>query len=447
MSSLIRRFFKHSQNSWESLEKSAFSILILLLALFTVSFAIESDNAPQSIAISSQKPVDLSVTEPFESTEIVPLLPRHFRIRLQYGESLTHLFARLKLETGEIDRLLKGVNHQHRRALSRLPRNTFLYVTLNSDDALKELVVMEDGVHGTSYRALKDGSYKVSEYVAQYSTHHHYLGGDITSSLYRDGLAIGMSDALVITFAEVFAYDIDFANDVRKQDEFSMLLEEVLVENRTVQKDTIALARFVNRGKEIIGIRYTNKNGQTGYFTPSGESLRTRFLRMPVKFSRISSGFNLRRKHPILKIVRAHKGTDFAARPGTPINAAGNGRLTFVGYKGGYGKTIIIDHGDGYTTLYAHMRGYASGMRKGRRVKQGDVIGYVGSTGVSTGPHLHYEFRIKGVHHNPLTVKMARRTKLHKSELPAFRRHAEKLIALHNDRRRELAQQDQLSQE
>ena len=440
--SSIRRFFKHSQGRWDNLEKGIFSALVLLLALFTVSFAVESDRTLQSIPISSQKPIDLALTRPIPSPEIVSLLPRYFRVRLQYGEGLTHLFTRLKLATSEIDLLLDGVGQQHQRVLSSLPRNTFLYITLNPDDTLKELVVMRDNIHGTSYKVLANGNYAVAPYTAKYSTHYHYLGGDITSSLYRDGLAIGMSDGLVISFAEVFAYDIDFANDVRKQDEFSMLLEEVLVENRTVQRNTIALARFVNRGKEIVGIRYTNKDGQVGYFTPDGESLKTRFLRMPVKFSRISSGFNLRRRHPVLKIVRAHKGTDFAARPGTPINAAGNGRLSFVGYKGGYGKTIIIDHGDGYTTLYAHMRSYAAGMRKGRRVKQGDVIGYVGSTGVSTGPHLHYEFRINGVHHNPLTVKLARRTKLQRSELPSFRKHAESLVALHNTRQRELAQQE-----
>ena len=444
-----KRDFKHSslkgnpkgiyksnyKSNYEKKEKRLFSLLILFLGLFAISFALKEEPAEWVIPVSFQKPLPVvDLVSGVNEASALSLLPRRFRVKLQKGEDLTKLFTRLQLDIKEVNKLVRSVSARERRKLNRLPRNNLLYITLHSDNSLKELIVMEGPIRGTSYLNYGEGKYRSAAYAAEYSKQHRYLGGEIESSLYRDGLNIGMTDALVIRFAEIFAYDIDFANDVRKGDTFSMLLEDLLVDNQTVQQDIITLVKFVNRGKDITAIRYTNNAGETGYFTPNGESMKTRFLRMPVKFSRISSRFNLKRRHPILNRVRPHRGTDFAARRGTPINSAGNGVISHVGYKSGYGKTIIINHGSGYKTLYAHMHGYARGMSRGKRIKQGDVIGYVGSTGLSTAPHLHYEFRINGVHHNPLTVRLPRNAKLQKSELQRFRRYAKGVIAEYGQR-------------
>ena len=165
-------------------------------------------------------------------------------------------------------------------------------------------------------------------------------------------------------------------------------------------------AEFVNRGRQIRAVRYQREDGFAQYFSPEGMSMRKAFLRTPVKFARISSRFSLSRRHPVLHKFRAHKGVDYAAARGTPVRASGNGRVIFSGRKGGYGKTLVLQHGSAYTTLYAHLNGFAKGVRKGRRVEQGQIIGYVGSTGLATGPHLHYEFRVRGVHRDPLKVKL-----------------------------------------
>ncbi len=352
-------------------------------------------------------------------------------MRLQRNENLVSLFDRLLLGSEEITGMLNSLSSTERRRLSRMAVGTDIYISLNDSDKLQELIVMDGPIEGRRYYrkdSNKGGGFAVAKYQAEYHTKYKYNGGTITSSLYQDGINQGLSGRLILNFAEIFAFDIDFANDVRSGDTFAILLEDLYVENRSVKEDTIAVAEFINNKKSILAIRYTNSAGEVGYFTPKGESMQSRFLRMPINLARISSRFNPKRRHPVLKIVRPHNGVDFAARRGTPVFTTGNGRASLVGNNGGYGKTVIIDHGDGYTTLYAHLRGFARGMRKGKVVKQGQVIGYVGTTGVSTGPHLHYEFRIRGRHRDPLRVQLARSINLNKKELPRFLAHSEALL-------------------
>ena len=206
--------------------------------------------------------------------------------------------------------------------------------------------------------------------------------------------------------AEIFGWDIDFSLDIRAGDEFLVLYEELYENGDKVGDGNILAAEFINQKKSYRAVRYENPNGRVAYFAPDGLSMRKAFLRSPVKFGRVSSRFNLKRLHPVLHKIRAHRGVDYAAPRGTPIRASGDGKVIFVGRKGGYGRTVMLRHGSTYTTLYAHMNGYAKGVRSGRRVNQGQVIGYIGSSGLATGPHLHYEFRVRGVHRNPLTVKL-----------------------------------------
>lgn len=228
----------------------------------------------------------------------------------------------------------------------------------------------------------------------------------IESSLFEAGKAAGISDQVIMNMAGIFQWDIDFILDVRGGDEFYLLYEELWRDGVKLRDGEIIAAEFVNRGESFRAVRYIDDEGRSDYFTPDGRSVRKAFVRAPVSFTRVSSNFNPRRRHPILNKIRAHRGVDYAARSGEPVMAAGDGKVIFRGRKGGYGNTIILQHGGNITTLYAHLSKFAAKARNGRRVKQGQVIGYVGKTGLATAPHLHYEYRVSGVHRNPRTVKL-----------------------------------------
>ena len=224
--------------------------------------------------------------------------------------------------------------------------------------------------------------------------------GTIRSTLEAAGRNAGLSPDVMEQLAQIFAWDIDFATDLHNGDRFTVVYERGGFDS----SDEIVAAEFINEGRTHRAVRYIDQQGNTGYYTPEGQSLQKSFLSTPVEYARISSHFDLNRRHPILNRIRAHKGVDYAARTGTPVKATGNGEVTFVGRKGGYGQTVIISHGEHYETLYAHLSDFKGGLQNGSRVRQGEVIGYVGQTGLATGPHLHYEFRVDGEHRNPLTV-------------------------------------------
>ena len=250
----------------------------------------------------------------------------------------------------------------------------------------------------------------------------------IQSSLFEAGKQAGLSDALVMEMAGLFGWDIDFALDIRQGDKFSILYEEQFIDGKKYQTGTILAAEFTNQGKTFKAIRFTDESGRTSYYTPKGYSMRKTFLRSPVDFRRISSRFG-KRKHPILNRMRLHKGVDYAARRGTPIQSSGDGKVIFRGRKGGYGRVVIVQHGSRYQTLYAHMNGFKRGIRVGKYVKQGQTIGFVGSSGRATGPHLHYEFRVNGSHRNPLTVRLPNAAPIKSKFKTDFLAHAERLLA------------------
>ena len=232
-----------------------------------------------------------------------------------------------------------------------------------------------------------------------------YSEGTIRSSLFEAGKQAGMTDALIMELVGIFGWDIDFALDIREGDRFALLYEEQFLEGQKVKDGPIVAAEFTSQGRTYRAVRYTNARGSSDYYSPDGHSMRKAFLRTPVDFRRISSRYG-KRRHPTLNKLKMHKGVDYAAKRGTPIKAAGDGKISFRGRKGGYGRVVIIQHGGRYSTLYAHMHRFKKGMYVGKRVKQGQIIGYVGSSGRATGPHLHYEFRVNGTHRNPLTVKL-----------------------------------------
>ncbi|MBT8092038.1 MAG: M23 family metallopeptidase [Gammaproteobacteria bacterium] len=230
--------------------------------------------------------------------------------------------------------------------------------------------------------------------------------GSIETSLFESAAQAGLSDKVIMNVAGIFAWDIDFVLDIRSGDDYYVQFEEVWQDGEYVTDGEIVAAEFNNNGRKIQAIRFKDDNGRSDYFTPEGNSVRKAFIRAPVDFTRISSNFNPNRRHPILNSIRAHRGVDYAAPRGTPIKASGDGKVIFRGTKSGYGKTVILQHGGNITTLYAHMSGYAARARVGSRVRQGQVIGYVGATGLATANHLHYEYRLNGTHRNPRTVRL-----------------------------------------
>lgn len=247
-----------------------------------------------------------------------------------------------------------------------------------------------------------------------------YAEAEIESSLFGAGQTAGLTDKLTMELAGIFGWDIDFVLDIRRGDRFNLVYEELYLDGEKIDNGRILAATFVNQDRELKAVLYTDADGVSAYYTPEGRSMRKAFLRTPVDFARISSHFNLSRRHPVLHRIRAHKGTDYAAAPGTPIKAAGDGRVIHAGRKGGFGNAVVLQHGNNITTLYAHMRSFARGIRTGQRVTQGQVIGYVGSSGLATGPHLHYEFRVNGAPRNPVTVTLPDAAPVPSDEMPRF---------------------------
>ncbi|MEO8064646.1 MAG: peptidoglycan DD-metalloendopeptidase family protein [Pseudomonadota bacterium] len=228
----------------------------------------------------------------------------------------------------------------------------------------------------------------------------------IDSSLFQAAADADLNERVAFDLAEIFQYDIDFVLDIQSGDRFSVVYEEVFQDGVPLRTGNILAAKFVNQGREYRAIRYVDADGHAQYYTPDGKSLRKAFIRAPVQFSRISSRFNPSRRHPVLNRIRAHKGVDYAAPVGTPVRAAGEGRVRFIGRQGGYGNVIELEHGSGVVTVYGHMSRFAAKLKRGQHVELGSVIGYVGMTGLATGPHLHYEYRIRGKHQNPQTVPL-----------------------------------------
>ncbi len=253
----------------------------------------------------------------------------------------------------------------------------------------------------------------------------------IKNSLISDAKKAGLPHKLTFQLAEVFGWDVDFSLGLKKGDHFTVLYEQHFSsEGDKIGFGHILAAEIHNQGKVYQAIRYTDKKGKARYYNGKGQIMEKTFLRSPVKAGFISSKFNLRRRHPVLNTIRAHKGVDYAAPRGTPIYATANGVIKFKGYRNGYGKTVEVDHGSGYETLFAHMSRYAKHLKKGKRIRQGELIGYVGSTGLASGPHLHYEFHHNGKVKNPLTIKFpSTLTKIAASERTNFKKHASTLLA------------------
>ena len=336
------------------------------------------------------------------------------------GDTLGGLFQQQGFPANDLERALASSHVQ--QLASRLRPGARLAFHATDAGRLDALMFDQGEDARVLVRLVDDGSLneQVLERQVQYRVERST--GVITSSLSAAAQEAGLSYSMVLKIAKVLGYDIDFAQDLRLGDSFAVIYEQVFRDGEHVRDGDVLAVSFVNRGRRVMALRHVHADGKIEYFDQEGRPLRREFLRTPVDFARISSRFSLNRKHPVLNRVRAHRGVDYAAPTGTPIYAAGDGRVQFRGRQGGYGNTIILDHGNQTTTLYAHMSRFNPAVRQGNRVRQGDVIGYVGATGLATGPHLHYEFRVKGTHRDPLTVTLPKPEPLNGPALERFQR-------------------------
>jgi murein DD-endopeptidase MepM/ murein hydrolase activator NlpD len=336
----------------------------------------------------------------------LPVEPEDTRQRtvleVQSGDSLDRLFRRHALSVTDLHRLLKVKDAAPHLKRIR-PGDTFEIVHDGPD--ILSLTRRIDETRSLVVNAGEQG-FEVDFLDHPVELRRARATGRITSSFYAAGLAAGLSDGTIMRLAGIYAWDIDFALDIRGDDWFAVVYEEVWQDGEKLRDGEIVAAEFSNQGRSYRAVRFADEDGRPRYYTPEGDSMRKAFLRAPVDFTRVSSNFNPNRLHPVLKTRRPHQGVDYAARTGTPIMAAGDGRVISAGVNGGYGKAVVLQHGGNVTTLYAHMSRIASGMRAGRKVRQGEIIGYVGMTGLASGPHLHYEYRVNGVHKNPRTVEL-----------------------------------------
>lgn len=369
--------------------------------------------------------------EPVDIKEEVTAVPQNpdepnwEEVKVKSGDSLALIFHRLDLASTDLHQIMQL--GEVTEAFRNLRPGQIFKFDINEENILQKMVYQRtkrESLHVVrdteGFRAIPVELYLEKEV--------RFISAPIKSSLFETGMEIGLSDNMIMEMVGIFGWDVDFAQDIRKGDSFNLLYEEHYLDGEKIGEGPIIAAEFTNQGRTYQAIRYTDGRGRSQYYTPQGLSMRKAFLRTPVDFRRISSRFG-RRHHPILNRMRLHKGVDYSAPRGTPIKAAGDGRVVFRGQKGGYGRTVIIQHGGRYSTLYAHMSRYRRGVYAGKRVRQGQVIGYVGRSGRATGNHLHYEFRVHGRHRNPLTVRLPNAAPINKKYKEDFLYHSQKILA------------------
>ncbi len=341
------------------------------------------------------------------------------------GDTLARVFDRFGLSATTLSRLL-GTDDETKR-LANLQPGQVISIRLGDQGELEELVHERSSIARLHVFSDSDGfASEVEETPLEVRVEN--AAATIDSSLFADGQDAGLSDKVIMELAELFNWDIDFARELQTGDRFAVIFESHYVDGEKYDDGEILAAEFVNQGNSYRALRYRDPKGTVDYYSPDGSSKKKAFIKTPVKFGRVSSKFTTRRWHPVLKRWRSHKGVDYAAPTGTPIRAAGKGSVSFVGRQRGYGKVVYLKHGDSYTTVYGHMSKFAEGLEKGESVKQGQIIGYVGKTGLATGPHLHYEFRVNGEHVDPLSHKLPTAMPLPKQYMADFHANTESLV-------------------
>ena len=400
------------------------------------SLAIESDPiklvsrdseslSTDSESLSTSNISKLNNKKPERDPKISPIISWQ-SVVVKPGDSLALIFSRLGLGSNSLFQIMS------------LGKETSILKTLVPGDKLEfhivdnELIALKYEMELTKILKIfkKDKKFVTENIKIELDSIVKNAHAIIIDSLFLSGQKAGLSDNLIMQLVAIFGWDIDFALDIRKGDKFTILYEEQYKDGVKVAEGPILAAEFINQTKTLRAVRYSENNKRNDYYAVNGDAMRKAFLRTPVDFfSRISSKFSFGRKHPVLNKIRAHKGVDYAAPIGTPVRATGDGIVAFAGRNGGFGKTIKLKHAGTYSTVYAHLHRTAKNIRKGKKVKQGQIIGYVGQSGLATGPHLHYEFQVHGVHRNPLTVKLPKVKAIAEKNLPEFKKTIVPILA------------------
>ena len=424
---MLRKILKQIKLIFSSYPRRHLYLLlvgIIFLISMTIFSSIKIDsNSPKEALFSqvSMEELDLDSAVGAETFNVIKLK----REEIKRNDSLFSILKRLGIEEKNIVTL---VNSDRSNLLAQIKIGKTLEVGINDSNIVISLNYIKDFKSGV--RAEKSGEvYEIEEYELNTEKYRVFKNIEINNSLYVDGLKEGLPDSVIMDLVYIFGWDIDFVHDIRPGDSYSLIYEEVFVNGEKKLDGDILIAEFINRDRTHTAIRYKLQNGFSEYFSPEGRNVKKAFLRSPVKFSYISSSYNLKRRHPILHKIRAHTGVDYAASRGTPVRTTGDGTVVFVGKKGGYGNLVEIKHTEDYSTRYAHLNKFHSKIKVGKKVKQSETIGYVGRTGTATGDHLHYEFRVNGKHTNPLTVKLPNAKPIHENDKDSYGLHAKKILA------------------
>ncbi len=400
-------------------------IVISSLPLFGIvtAFGIAPNTAPRNFHVE-RVVRDLYIPNVIVETDLSQTFWRQESV--QRGDTIAAILDRLDVNKQDVIAFLRAARES--KAMRQLRPGKLVYAQTTVDGELlmlryffgkEELFLMEK----------INNSFKMSEQPIELDAHIRMGSGVVNSSLFAATDRAHVPNNIAMQITEIFASDIDFHRDLHKGDRFTIVYETLLDKGEEAKVGRVLAVEFVNNGKSHQAVYFQFSNGEGGYYTPEGKSLRKEFLRAPLAFSRVSSGFSKRRFHPVLKKWRAHKGVDYAAPTGTPIQATASGTIKNIATQRGYGKLIVLQHRGKYSTAYGHLSRFATGLRKGKRVNQGDIIGYVGSTGLATGPHLHYELRVNGVQRDPSKVVLPTAPPITKNELVTFQKETESLLA------------------
>ena len=424
---MLRKILKQIKLIFSSYPRRHLYLLlvgIIFLISMTIFSSIKIDsNLPKEALFSqlSMEELDLDSAVEAETFNFIKLK----REEIKRNDSLFSILKRLGIEEKNIVTL---VNSDRNNLLAQIKIGKTLEVGINDSNIVISLNYIKDFKSGV--RAEKSGEvYEIEEYELNTEKYRVFKNIEINNSLYVDGLKEGLPDSVIMDLVYIFGWDIDFVHDIRPGDSYSLIYEEVFVNGEKKLDGDILIAEFINRDRTHTAIRYKLQNGFSEYFSLEGGNVKKAFLRSPVKFSYISSSYNLKRRHPILHKIRAHTGVDYAASRGTPVRTTGDGTVVFADKKGGYGNLVEIKHTEDYSTRYAHLNKFHSKIKVGKKVTQSETIGYVGRTGTATGDHLHYEFRVNGKHTNPLTVKLPNAKPIHENDKESYGLHAKKILA------------------
>ncbi len=381
---------------------------------------------PEIPEFESDEPIQLKAEpEPFPA----PLQSTGWQfVEVRTGDSLSRLFAKLDLDAADLARLMRS--GEEASVLNAMKEGYQLGFRLDESGSLDEFRLVRSPLEELAFE--RDGeefSVKRIRHTPRVET--TIRAGTVYSSLLAAAERERVPPTQSMRMVDIFGGKIDFMLDTQPGDQFAIYYEQQYLQDEYVGEGDMLVARFVNRGKEHLAVRYETVDGQVGYYTPDGNNMQTGLMRNPLDVFRISSQFNPKRLHPILKQVRPHEGTDYAAPTGTPVRATSDGSISRASRYGSYGNIVIVAHPGGFETRYAHLSRFADGMKPGARVRQGEVIGYVGATGSATGPHLHYEVLKNGVPRNPSRASelMPPAPGIGEDEMDRFRSHTDYLLA------------------